>query len=219
MAETQAGGGKLQPMAWDDLRSVPLAPVERARRLSKRERAAIARTMAADAARVAVATNSADRDELLLRLTTDLRRRDWHWPLTLAVTGAGTRPSVLVAFAVAVVGLLLIVPWMSALLIGTAIVLAIGHAIQTIAQRKRSPCAIRRAFLEEQCVDCGYDLKGAANAIDPGFLDGMDIGPPVCPECGGSWPRLPPQVPQREVARVDDEDMRSAIAAESTGSS
>lgn len=47
-----------------------------------------------------------------------------------------------------------------------------------------------RALAERTCPDCEYNLAG----ITDGVRLGTDLLPRVCPECGASWPLLPPPV-------------------------
>jgi hypothetical protein len=46
-------------------------------------------------------------------------------------------------------------------------------------------------FDESRCPDCAYDLTGVPSAIPESRL-GLSTGPRACPECGASWPLVPP---------------------------
>lgn len=45
------------------------------------------------------------------------------------------------------------------------------------------------------CPDCGYDLHDSVPGVPPELLGGTSVGPARCPECGASWPCVPPPAP------------------------
>lgn len=59
-----------------------------------------------------------------------------------------------------------------------------------IKVRKLHRC--RMAVEKKICPDCEYDLTGCPEAIEPGWVEGVSIGPRRCPECSAPWPLLPP---------------------------
>ena len=51
--------------------------------------------------------------------------------------------------------------------------------------------ALYYALTQFVCPSCGYDLSGTRNAEIAG-IELTNAGPPHCPECGVSWPLVPP---------------------------
>jgi hypothetical protein len=51
------------------------------------------------------------------------------------------------------------------------------------------------ALAARRCLRCGYSLERLPQAIDPALLDGLQVGPLECPECGLRWPLVPPPRP------------------------
>lgn len=47
-----------------------------------------------------------------------------------------------------------------------------------------------------RCPNCEYDLSSLPPELHPEKLDGLFIGPRVCPECGDWWPLVPPEPPR-----------------------
>jgi hypothetical protein len=158
-------------------------------------RRARSRVMLPELARTATATNAPERDILLANLTRELQLRDHYWPLALeGLPGDRSSRSLFV-----IAGVLIMVATLSIHAVLIAIVAPALAGIWTLVRARFTPIvpqhALRKAFLNGNCIDCGYDLAGVPDAIDPGLLDGIDIGPAACPECGASWPRVPPRVP------------------------
>lgn len=48
------------------------------------------------------------------------------------------------------------------------------------------------ALARRMCPDCGYGLTGVVPAIDGELVNGIDVGPEICPECTSRWPLVPP---------------------------
>lgn len=88
------------------------------------------------------------------------------------------------------------------------VVLKMVHDVQD--QRRYG--SLRLAVVNRRCPDCGYDLKGAKDGVDPRRVGGLRVGPSCCPECGGAWPLLPPPVPGRFAAPADAGTIDSARA-------
>jgi hypothetical protein len=61
-------------------------------------------------------------------------------------------------------------------------------------RRGRARGRLRLALSGRRCADCGYDLRGLDPALPAKLLDGTDVGPVACPECGSPWPLVPPPV-------------------------
>jgi hypothetical protein len=47
-------------------------------------------------------------------------------------------------------------------------------------------------FANRCCVDCNHDLSKAASALPVEPMEGTNIGPRACPNCGTPWPLVPP---------------------------
>jgi len=92
------------------------------------------------------------------------------------------------------VGVLILGGWLGlgAMLIALVSILVVLVALE-IQREGRSAALARR--LEQRCPTCGYDLGGVPRPIDAALLDGIDVGPRVCPECGLAWPWAQPPVP------------------------
>lgn len=72
------------------------------------------------------------------------------------------------------------------------------HLIRFIVRLKRdsadSPTPFEGIFglyFAKRCPDCEHDLRGLPDSIDPARIEGIHVGPPVCPECGSRWPLFP----------------------------
>lgn len=44
----------------------------------------------------------------------------------------------------------------------------------------------------KRCCNCQYPLAGVPDAIPSRILQGVEVGPRRCPECGAPWPLVPP---------------------------
>lgn len=94
---------------------------------------------------------------------------------------------VFVSFFVGLAGLLLV--QLCAL---TAIALGItSGALWLVVVGSRTAKIGRKVMVNPFCVNCGYDLRGAAPMIPTQKLRGAWIGPSQCSECGVCWPVVP----------------------------
>lgn len=75
-------------------------------------------------------------------------------------------------------------------LFGAVLLPLVWLPVWIVRFRRRRRC--RAAMSHRQCPDCGQDLTGCPPAIKPAYMDSMDVGPRVCPECAAPWPLLPP---------------------------
>jgi hypothetical protein len=70
----------------------------------------------------------------------------------------------------------------------------LGALAAMVAVRRRRckvwKSRVREAIESRACADCGYALLG----VSPGKPEHPSLGPSRCPECGGRWPALPPQM-------------------------
>lgn len=79
--------------------------------------------------------------------------------------------------------------------------LAAGIAAVALAQVILGSELARRRMLRGACPECGYDLAGAPDAVDPALV-GASCGPERCPECASPWPAVAPATDAEVVARA-----------------
>jgi hypothetical protein len=69
--------------------------------------------------------------------------------------------------------------------------LATVSAVGLVAWQLQANRGRRLKLNSGKCIKCGYDLSSLPRAIDPAAIQGIDVGPEKCPECGRAWPRIP----------------------------
>jgi hypothetical protein len=179
--------------AWDrvpvqsrDLREVFADSVEvrRRRRIGEVERARDG--LLDDAEVVALAQDLILRQEFW-------RTRSWRWRLSPKLGALGI---LRIAFAglvlmsgAALMGVFLIV---AVAVLGTlSLVMMILHLFS-----EALPWTCSKRLKDGCCANCGYALRGLADAVVPSRIHGVAIGPERCPECGMAWPLVPPPMPR-----------------------
>jgi hypothetical protein len=151
----------------------------------------VRRRVRVEAAEHALRTVQADPFVALFAFRDDLERRRARWA-HLHTTPATRRRNrygryawrLLVSLAATVILSVILTLLLGA--IGLVALLLVFPA-SIAGARDETPAA----FDESRCPDCAYDLTGVPPAIPRERL-GLNSGPRACPECGASWPLLPP---------------------------
>ena len=172
---------------------------------------AMRRTAAYDAFADALRHGDEPEDVISQRvyeLGQDYRKRIKRWEANLERDYTrGEAPSEWVNFAglvgdsmVTVGGGLLLALVVAAVLIATAWLWVTALAVWLVligglfAARTILRGRLRSAMRERRCANCGESLRDVRPAISVDDLDGANAGPAECPQCGVTWPLLPPGI-------------------------
>ena len=136
---------------------------------------------------------TADTSVLLAEARTRIPRLGFNHPRSLwrfsnrqglVLTACGMILFILFTLIALLFGLsvptLVLLPWL-------AVSLNLGAIIFRILHRPH----LRRAAAGH-CPDCNYDLTASPRPFPPSGLEGFDVGPARCAECGAYWPLIPP---------------------------
>jgi predicted Zn-ribbon and HTH transcriptional regulator len=152
---------------------------------------------------------AAERQTGLDQLADDLAKRKALWernfdssePAESGTTGGngsagwGTWLPDFLIFGADEIAWLAVLAGLTALLASVVVVVAVAvpwFIWHIVRARRRAAC--RLAMERGYCPDCGYDLRGVPEPIDPVKLRGQSAGPSRCPECSSPWPLVPPPV-------------------------
>jgi hypothetical protein len=73
-----------------------------------------------------------------------------------------------------------------------ALLLGVGGVLLFFAVRRERKRELLGFIERRVCPDCGYDLKNSRLVVHG--ADCSVFGPPACPECGSTWPLVPPAI-------------------------